>query len=230
MGNSEYKYKNIHLTPTISRDLILEIFNRSTVERKTIIQEIIKIHIERGGKERRAKDRPRMVKKALERLVKEGYATKRSLGYWQINNENKSDIIDIVPTPDEREHQPEKTKDDEVDIILGRGPSAVYLYYFPSYKKNREKDKDTWECKIGKTDRDPFQRISSQASTALPEKPKVAIIIKTDNAHALELAIHNILTYRKKNLETALGKEWFDTNPDEFFTIVQFISKSTLLF
>ncbi|OCA86045.1 hypothetical protein A8F94_14485 [Bacillus sp. FJAT-27225] len=227
----EYKYINAPLTTAISKELILELFNDRLVLRKTIINEVIKTHQLRGGQEANVKNQKGKIKKALEALKREGNAINPVRGYWHIKN--ALNIRKANASEGEKANQAaentEKIKDNfNADLILGKGTSAVYLYYLPGYEKNREKD--TWACKIGKTDKDPLQRISSQASTALPEKPKVAIIIKTDNAHALEQAVHNILIYRKKNIDTAFGKEWFDTNPDEFLTIVQFISKSTLLF
>ncbi|MFJ7831858.1 GIY-YIG nuclease family protein [Peribacillus sp. NPDC046944] len=232
----EYQYKNLPLTPKVCKHLILELFIGRLEMRQTIQNEVTKTHLDRGGKDTIAGDKSRIIKKALEILKKEGLADNPSYGYWVISDSSfkVSEETDVtVPIRDNiKNHHTEsseETKDDyEADIVLGEGTSAVYLYYLPSYQLNRQKD--TWACKIGKTDRDPLQRILSQASTALPEKPKIAVIIKTNNSLVLEQAVHNILTYRNKKIGTALGKEWFDTNPDEFLKIVQFIEQSTLLF
>ncbi|WP_273852330.1 GIY-YIG nuclease family protein [Guptibacillus spartinae] len=241
MGFSEYKYTGLPLTPAICKGLIVELFNGRIESRKTIVNEVLKTHLERGGKETKAVDKSRMLKKALEILKSEGIAKNPSRGYWKIIDKNY--LVDSekdVSNNDVKEVQDNEVKEvikvakevvtekENAGVVLGNGSSAVYLYYLPGYHENRKKD--TWPCKIGKTDGDAYERIISQVSTALPEKPRVAVIIKTDNSHALEQAVHNILNYRNKKIESALGKEWFDTNPDEFLRIVQFIEESTLLF
>jgi hypothetical protein len=81
-----------------------------------------------------------------------------------------------------------------------------------------------WPCKIGRTDRDPLQRVLSQASTALPEKPHISLIVKTDVASHLEAALHGILTVRNRRIDSAPGTEWFLTSPDEVLEIVKFVS------
>jgi hypothetical protein len=236
LDTKEYQYKNIPLTPNICKELILELFNGKLEMRQTIIDGITTVHLGRGGHEGNAKDKARMVKKALEYLKKEGLAKNPSHGFWLINTSSKSEINDTNGLKVQRQNTEPNEKISEcedyaTDLVLGEGDSAVYLYYLPTYQSNsKSQGRNTWACKIGKTNRDPLQRIISQASTALPEKPKIAVIIKTDNPHVLEQAVHSILTYRNKQIETALGKEWFDTSPDEFLQIVQFIEQSTLLF
>ena len=87
---------------------------------------------------------------------------------------------------------------------------------------------DTWPCKIGKTDQDPLARILGQSSTALPEKPQVAFIIKTSNSYLLESMLHSILKMRGKQVEGLPGLEWFNTNPDEVLEIVSYINPSII--
>ena len=72
-----------------------------------------------------------------------------------------------------------------------------------------------------------MQRILSQASTALPEKPHVAIIIRTDYSIELENAIHNILTLRGRKINDSPGAEWFLTSLEEVLSIYKFIQQET---
>lgn len=244
MKTLDYQFKDIPLTALIGKHLILEIYTGKIDTRQNIISTVTEAHIARGGKKTNASDNTRMLKTALNKLKKEGLAKNPSYGYWEIINLNEKNEVEVNDNEVEVNEVSISNSDSikrldtgsseelkekyNADVVLGTGDSFVYLYYLPIYRENREKD--TWACKIGRTNIDPLQRISSQASTALPEKPKVAVIIKTDNSPALEQAIHNILTYRKKKIETGMGQEWFDTNPDEFLKIVQFIEQSTLLF
>ncbi len=65
------------------------------------------------------------------------------------------------------------------------------------------------------TTTDPLERIVSQTATALPERPIIGLVIRTDKANALEKAIHAILHIRNRKLDEVRGTEWFMTNPDE---------------
>ena len=74
-------------------------------------------------------------------------------------------------------------------------------------------------CKIGRTDRDPVARVLAQAATALPERPHIALVIRTSFALAWEAALHGVLTLRGRRIEDAPGAEWFLTSPDEVYEL-----------
>lgn len=68
---------------------------------------------------------------------------------------------------------------------------AVYVYYLPTYRlRAKEQGEKAWPCKIGRTDGDPLSRVLSQAATALPERPRIAIIIRTSYPIPWETALH----------------------------------------
>jgi hypothetical protein len=46
----EYKYKNLPITPQIVQELIIELFNGSTVKRDDIVSKILDHHVSLGGK------------------------------------------------------------------------------------------------------------------------------------------------------------------------------------
>ena len=94
--------------------------------------------------------------------------------------------------------------------------SSVYLYYFPAYKHLAALEgEQVWPCKIGKTRYDAIDRVRSQTRTALPEYPKVGLIIKTDKLRLMETTIQSILKLQGKQKLDAPGTEWFITSPSE---------------
>ena len=165
------------------------------------------------------------MKKALEKLRDNGSAENPSQGYWRIgrgSNEVESDASDLDGVPSETTIEPIPA----ADVILRNDANekgGVYVYYLPAYRLQSETENATvWPCKIGRTGRDPLARILSQAATALPEKPHVALIVYTKHPVALEAAIHGVLTLRGKKIDDSPGKEWFLTSPEEVRELIEF--------
>lgn len=77
------------------------------------------------------------------------------------------------------------------------------------------KGESSWPCKVGESERDPAIRVESQAATAMPEQPKIALLIQTDKPFELEKAIHKLLAKYGKQIQEAPGAEWFSTSPSE---------------
>jgi hypothetical protein len=218
-----YKYKGLPITPSIIEELIVLLLNSQILKREDIVNKILDYHISNGGLPPEAQDFPRSVKKALSNLQEKGDANNRSYGFWEINKQDAPKI--------EIEQIEEIVKIDDIPThtIYGKGDYAVYLYYFPNYKKFAEIGNETnWPCKIGRTDRDPLIRVLSQASTALPEKPLIEFIVKTNNSTLLETLIHSALNLRGKSIPNSPGNEWFNTNPDEVLEIIKFVNKEIL--
>ena len=102
------------------------------------------------------------------------------------------------------------------DKELGVGNSSVYVYYYDSYKDLAIlKGLQSWQCKVGRSDVEPLQRIIGQAGTCYPEFPHVALVIYCDDSAQMETALHAILKLQKKHIESAPGTEWFMTSPEE---------------
>ncbi len=226
MASDKYKYEKVPLSPLIARDLILELFSDQTKSRQEITKGVLTYHKSKGGSDAKAIDVTRScIKKALNKLKEEGMAENPSYGSWRIRGrvdveqpEQKKEIngqlqIDSAPEPQAN-----------FELVIGEGKRTVYLYYLPQYKKEaQENGRAHWRCKIGKSEREPTERILEQVATALPEQPHFALAVKTDLASELEKAIHNILTLRGRQAPSALGKEWFLTSPNEVLEIVEFI-------
>lgn len=117
----------------------------------------------------------------------------------------------------------------KVDIsgmeYIGNGAEFIYVIYLPLYRKRAESQGETtWECKIGSTTNDVGVRISQMT---FPEKPKIALIIRTDDCKTLEDKIHDRLKKQGKHIPDALGKEWFMTSPDEIERIVKLVDENS---
>ena len=120
--------------------------------------------------------------------------------------------------------------------VIGSGSEFVYLYYFPTYKLNSiyyikyvddSHETPIYECNIGKTIGDVKTRVSDQIGQQLPEKARIALVIRTDDCDSLETEIHDELKRRRKWLDPAfenvVGREWFLTNSAEVEGIVKSI-------
>ncbi|MHB9998986.1 GIY-YIG nuclease family protein [Bacillus spizizenii] len=221
----KYRYNKLPITPTIIEDLIIGLFNGKTVKRDEIVTKVLNHHKINGGLPPEAKDFSRSVKRALENMAKKEWVTNRSYGFWEVNKRD----LPVIEDNEGQEEDVTKVEEIPAHAVYGNGISAVYLYYFDSYKKlSLLQNNRTWPCKIGRTDRDPIIRILSQVSTALPETPTIEYIIKTDDASLLETMLHSILKVRGKQIENSPGLEWFDTNPDEVIELVDFANKKLL--
>ena len=103
----------------------------------------------------------------IEFLERGSYRVTSRSGDGKIKGETKESIA-AVPESEVAQH------------VIGDGPESVYVYYYPAYRKlARLQGKTSWPCKIGRTVGRVTERVIGQG-TALPEKPQVAIIFKTD--------------------------------------------------
>lgn len=207
--NNQYEYVERPLTLNIARKLIHELFAGQTVQRQDILRTVLDTHLERGGLVPRATSN-NPVTLALASMRREGQTEDRGEGIFFIFSNLQSDESLDSENIDAAEVnlRPEKT--------IGSGKGSVYLYYFPTYKRLAELESETvWPCKIGKARHDAINRIRSQTRTALPEYPKIGLIIKTNELNLMETTIQNILRLQGKQKRDAPGTEWFVTSPSE---------------
>ena len=105
--------------------------------------------------------------------------------------------------------------------VLGSGHEFVYLYYFPTYQKYAKLlDESRYPCNIGRAEADVIRRVGQQTGQQLPEKIRIALIMRTEDCRTLESKIHKELKGRKRWLDpnsntNVVGIEWFLTNPAE---------------
>ena len=199
-------YTGKKLRPKIFAEILVELFDGKQFERQVAIDAVKDFFAERGGV-LDSRDYVAVFKKASQRLKDHGM---RNLDYgiWAISYDDKSVEIVTAPQTVQESYVAEKE--------VGEGPSAVYVYYYDVYRKLAEaQNANIWECKIGRTERDPIQRVFNQAGTCYPERPRLALIIRCEDSAKLEAAVHGILRYKSRWLEDAPGNEWFLTSPEE---------------
>ena len=209
--NSQYEYFEKSLTPGIAKKLIQELFAGQTVEKQKIMRVVGETHQERGGLPSQAQHN-NPVALALYNMRREEEASNPGKGDdWLIPSSTQDDAsVDSEP------HNLASEK------VIGSGKQSVYLYYYPAYRRLAElQSEEVWACKIGKARNDPISRIISQTRTALPEYPKVGLIIKTDEFTLMETTIQNILKLQGKHIQDAPGTEWFLTSPSEVETVYE---------
>jgi len=230
--DSFYHSKGLPLNCGIAQKLIIEVFSGQRITRQTIIKKISSIHLARGGKLSAYSDVASIVKPALTKLKKKGLAENPNYGSWQIISPSYDLKIEELVEVEEIDNSYENESTEELntqteiisnsDVIIGVGNSSVYVYYLPIYRIMAENNGESvWQCKIGRTDRDPLGRILAQASTALPEKPHLALIVKTRDPASMEKAIHSVLKLRGQHIKNSPGSEWFLTSPDEVLALVK---------
>ena len=229
-----YRFKQLPLTPAVIEFLVSELFSGQLVERQAIIEKVLPVHLARGGKNADAQSVTHSVKKALKNMLVRGLAENPAIGHWRIIRSDSVaestasvGLVDQSPDDDVAEVIAEalpRFAPTPADVTLGTGSGTIYLYYLPTYRHFSElRGEAAWPCKIGRTDRDPLERILAQAATALPELPRVATILRTPVPAAWEAAVHGILTIRGRKMKDSPGMEWFLTSPDEVLQIIRLI-------
>lgn len=98
---------------------------------------------------------------------------------------------------------------------IGTGDHSVYLYYFPAYRKVAENLKeDSWLCRIGVTSGDPENIDLDLLAGDSPERPEIALVIKTDDMRPLMRVFDDVLKSMCKK-PGYLQSGWYITSPDE---------------
>lgn len=201
-----YSYEGVELTANVFRELLIELFDGKQFQRKGAIAAVVEHHKKNGGVIGKT-DYTAVFKKASKLLENEGLKNV-AYGTWRLNFKKRG--TDFPPPPEKLVAKL------SADKTIGTGKNAVYVYYYETYKRLAENEgRNVWECKIGRTDTDPLQRVFSQAGTSFPETPQLALVINCDDSGQLEVALHKVLAYQGKQHESAPGKEWFITSPDE---------------
>lgn len=202
----EYKYTGIELTPQIFSELMVLLLDGKQFDRHTAVETVTEYHKKHGGILSN-KEYNSVFKKSSADLRENGLRNVVR-GVWKLNHTVKETKIITKNNTN--------TLKITADKVIGRGNSAVYVYYYDVYKRLAHLEgRCLFECKIGRTDTDALQRIFSQSGTCCPELPKVALIIQCENSRLLEATIHNIFKLKNRHILHASGVEWFMTSPEE---------------
>jgi hypothetical protein len=233
-----YQFRDVPLTPAVISELLVEMIGDgsvpSTFKRGSILEVVQRTHLSRGG--RPASGNPQTsFKKALANMREAGILEQPSMHFWRVKRAPSADGLDKlvvagehpVLTPDPAIPPSELTIEEE----LGEGAQALYVYYYPNDRAlAAERDLSVWECKVGMTTGTVDGRIIGQiSSTSIHTRPIVGLVVRTDNARALEQLLHGLLRYAQVECGSAgTGTEWFLTSPSAIKTIVAGLTDLTI--
>ena len=181
--------------------------------KKEITKQVLEIHEKHGGRPPNS-DPDRILNKALPLLCSTSEIERVGSGYYRALAGVADRAIETEPSNDDIElaasgmHlEPEQT--------LGEGPESVYVYFSENDRElSGYKQKSTWPCKVGFARGSVSSRVLAQGiKTAMASFPKIGLVIKSDNASALERVLHSALTEADAWIEEAPGSEWFMTSP-----------------
>jgi hypothetical protein len=225
----EYAFAGVEPMPVAIQALTLELFSGQVAKRDAIAENVRKTHLERGGTDSNAADYPRSVKKALAGLEARELATNPGYATWRIAGNGSAPAAPSAPEVSIDQNVGDTNIVASADLEFGAGRSAIYVYFYDAYRDSAlAVGSSRWPCKIGRTDRDPLNRVLSQAATALPEYPHVGLIFRNDEPGTRETAIHAVLTLRGLAVDDAPGTEWFVTSPDEILELMSWINPSAI--
>lgn len=195
--NNDYKYSGQPFSRIIAENLLSAQWRkRFTTKFRTIADKINEVHVEGGGLPAE-EDSDDLIKEVLFYLEVEGLAYQISDDVWEF------------PKYGQR--------------IFGKGDEWVYLYYFDIDRREAEsRGKSSWQCKIGKAEKEPENRVKSQTS-GCPVPPIIALLFRTNDCATLEKAIHACLKLHGKHMPNTQGNEWFNVNPDDVVSIFKII-------
>lgn len=169
---------------------------------------------------------PRM-KKALKMLTEQGTVIPTgAYGIWTLSESVPdeqltgldNEHVEVDPTVEDGDVD-DSPEADLADRVVGTGEQQVYCFYLMAYRElAAARGQSDWPIKIGMTAGQLSSRMESHR-TALPEAPRLALVIETDYAATLEKIIHGVLTLRGKRTPGTGGTEWFTTTPQEIEAI-----------
>ena len=220
--DAAYPYKDVELKPHMLCELAEKYFSPGSIlQRKWLINDAPRIHLELGGRPTTA-DATSQAKKARATLLSGEW---EEAGFGSIRRMGESRTINSGEAPPEID-------DTSGCVILtadewfGSGEQIVYCYTFPSYIELAAlKGEDRMPMKIGKTSSPSLDRVSLQCGVSNPEQPVVPLAIRVENATAYERAIHRILIIWNRWIDDAPGTEWFKTSKSEILAVVRFLNK-----
>ena len=223
----KYEHEGKPFTEQIAMELIFKTYEgKPPIARNhTIVEEVYQIHEKCGGLPPRGESHEihyavkHTVERALRQLESNGGATKEQLLLWRIHD---LDILKDI-----------RSDEQTYPKILGTGKQEVYLYYYPTYRENAERERPhvwkevrkaaLWHCKIGETHDQDTETRTKQQGRVFPEKKVIALVMRTDDSKRLETIIHEILKMWGRWIENAEGDEWFKTSPAEVERIYNFL-------
>jgi hypothetical protein len=189
------------------------------MERKRLIEEVCSRHQMLGGKLNN--DGVKACQKALKALEDEGRVIRPLAGFYVLS-ERASDA-----RSSSAKDRP-NIKDAQCAVTIGTGDEAVYVSYHEAHRALAiRENRDWWPCKVGSTAKPLTGRMTQL--TGMPHRPTVGLVIRADNAKALEKAIHRSLVLADAKIDGGAGSEWFNTSPSRLKGWYERFAESLLL-
>jgi hypothetical protein len=217
-----YPYRGVELKPQMLCELAERQFPPGAVlQRKWLIIEAPRIHVELGGKSSSV-DPISQAKKARSTLLtgnweEAGFGSIRRVGIPNSTEDGEITGTSFVESTTELSLNAEEW--------FGKGDETVYCYTFPSLVELATfKGDQRMPMKIGKTAFPSLDRVSLQCGVSNPENPVVPLAIRVENCALYERALHRVLTIWNRWIDDAPGSEWFKTSKTEILSIVQFLN------
>jgi len=223
MLKNNYRYKGITLQPENAKVLIVELCSGMNISTKDIRKKILNHHLKNGGEP--PINQKGWLSRSLKHILDKNLGEDLGYGAYRIyeNSKNKS-INNFENTEQKESNDSTAIINTHQDLIIGYGEQSVYVYYFPTFKKYAESEKERYfKVKIGYTTRDTDTRIGEQYNSTNPEPPEVLLELKTEDSKVLEGIIHDILKERDRWVTEGKGKEWFLSSEVEIREIHNFV-------
>jgi Meiotically up-regulated gene 113 len=213
-----YSYVGLPLSPTMAAELIVRMLVKVSKPKRRIeiLQYVEATHTQLGGLP--VADVESRVKRALARLVDEGKIYSPAVGFYTTRNEVEQGVSFEVS----QEVPEELVPDIQIEQIvaekeIGQGSESVYVYFSSSDRKLAAFERrNEWPCKVGFTAGNVAARILSQGiGTSMSSLPVLGLVIKSEDAHQLERALHIALDFGGCRIDGSIGSEWFLSSPEK---------------
>jgi len=207
----------VPLTALSARPIVRWLFDKNPQwRRKDLAEEVERIHARYGGVSG-AQQAVMVIKKTLQHLVAEGdvESVPNGFGLWRSKGSQEGGLSELIERPPELPGVPDEDGDTTAVETVGEGSESVYVYYNPNDRRLASLEgRDTWECKVGRTEGSVRARLLEQGTkTALSHEPVIALVMRTPDSGALERAVHAALRLADATVDDSPGTEWFMTSP-----------------
>ena len=198
------------LTESIMRSWIVELTEpESEFRTGELYNQVHTHHLTCGGIDSEADEPKKEFQKALAALRREGILEKARYGWW----------TRTTRTPPAEQALTDESMEN-ADVRIGEGSEEVYAWYLPISRELVELKGDAnFAMKVGRTNRTAEDRVRESIG-ALPERPIVGFVWRTDDSVSGEKVLHGTLAFRGWHLPDAIGNEWYLTNPEELRCII----------
>ena len=203
----------IPLNPELIRGYIMEVLaDGEPLKNELVRQRVEELHKINGGLPPTVQEPREQFTKSLRFLRESGKLENPTEGYWRISS---ADSVLVLPCKEEFEDGPEE----EAEFTVGDGPESIYGWYLPAYRKLAElQNNPHFPVKVGRTVRAPSQRIE-ESWGMLPERPCLGFHFRCEAAGHWERVFHARLSLNRRNIDQAIGREWFNTNLGELVSL-----------